>query len=63
MSMPEQARQALEAFAQGKGWEQRARLLMQWGERLEPLDDTEKTDANRVHGCESLVWLVACAQP
>ena len=59
MSMPEQARQALEAFEQGKGWEQRARLLMQWGERLEPLDDAEKTDANRVHGCESLVWLVA----
>ncbi|BBV98703.1 MULTISPECIES: SufE family protein [Pseudomonas] len=59
MSMPEQARLALEAFEQGKGWEQRARLLMQWGERLEPLDDAEKTDANRVHGCESLVWLVA----
>lgn len=59
MSMPEQARQALEAFEQSKGWEQRARLLMQWGERLEPLDDAEKTDANRVHGCESLVWLVA----
>ncbi|AVH37293.1 Fe-S metabolism protein SufE [Pseudomonas monteilii] len=59
MSMPEQARQALEAFEQSKGWEQRARLLMHWGERLEPLDDAEKTDANRVHGCESLVWLVA----
>lgn len=59
MSLPEQAHQALEAFQQGKGWEQRARLLMQWGDRLEPLADTEKTEANRVHGCESLVWLVA----
>ena len=59
MTLPDQARQALEAFEQGKGWEQRARLLMQWGGRLEPLADTEKTDANRVHGCESLVWLVA----
>lgn len=59
MSLPEQARQALEAFAQAKGWEQRARLLMQWGDRLEPLADSEKTEANRVHGCESLVWLVA----
>jgi len=59
MNMPEQARQALDAFEQGKGWEQRARLLMQWGERLEPLAETEKTEANRVHGCESLVWLVA----
>ena len=59
MSMPEQARQALEAFEQGKGWEQRARLLMQWGDRLEPLAETDKTEANRVHGCESLVWLMA----
>ena len=59
MSLPEQALQALEAFEQGKGWEQRARLLMQWGDRLEPLTDAEKTEANRVHGCESLVWLVA----
>lgn len=59
MSLPEQAHQALEAFQQGKGWEQRARLLMQWGDRLEPLADAEKTEANRVHGCESLVWLVA----
>ncbi|HEN8798454.1 TPA: SufE family protein [Pseudomonas putida] len=59
MRLPEDARQALEAFAQGKGWEQRARLLMQWGERLQPLADAEKTETNRVHGCESLVWLVA----
>ena len=59
MNIPEHARQALEAFAQGKGWEQRARLLMQWGDRLEPLADADKTEANRVHGCESLVWLVA----
>ncbi|MNE91242.1 Cysteine desulfuration protein SufE [compost metagenome] len=32
---------------------------MQWGERLEPLSEGERNDANRVHGCESLVWLVA----
>ena len=59
MSLPEQALQALAAFEQGKGWEQRARLLMQWGDQLEPLAASEKTEANRVHGCESLVWLVA----
>lgn len=59
MNLPEHAREALEAFEQGKGWEQRARLLMQWGDRLEPLAEADKTEANRVHGCESLVWLVA----
>lgn len=59
MSLSPEASQALELFEQARGWEQRARLLMQWGERLEPLDDNDKTEANRVHGCESLVWLVA----
>ena len=59
MSLSAEASQALESFQQARGWEQRARLLMQWGDRLEPLDDSEKTEANRVHGCESLVWLVA----
>ncbi|MCY1268984.1 Cysteine desulfuration protein SufE [compost metagenome] len=59
MSLPAAAGEALQAFSREPGWEQRARLLMQWGERLEPLDDAERTDDNRVHGCESLVWLVA----
>jgi cysteine desulfuration protein SufE len=59
MTLTAAAREALEAFAHCPGWEQRARLLMQWGERLEPLSDEERSEANRVHGCESTVWLVA----
>ncbi|MHC6227003.1 SufE family protein [Pseudomonas sp. X10] len=62
MSLPEAARLALESFEQARGWEQRARLLMQWGERLPALEESEKVEANRVHGCESLVWLVATQQ-
>jgi cysteine desulfuration protein SufE len=58
MSLPDKAREALEAFTAAGSWEQRARLLMQWGERLEALMDAERSDANRVHGCESQVWLV-----
>ncbi|TRO42846.1 SufE family protein [Pseudomonas sp. ALS1279] len=59
MSLSVAAQEALEAFAACHGWEQRARLLMQWGERLEPLNETERVDEHRVHGCESLVWLIA----
>ncbi|WP_085673275.1 MULTISPECIES: SufE family protein [unclassified Pseudomonas] len=59
MSLPVQAQEALASFEQARGWEQRARLLMQWGDRLAPLSEAEKVEANRVHGCESLVWLVA----
>ena len=58
MSLPGEAEQALQAFAAAGAWEQRARLLMQWGERLPALSDEEKTEANRVQGCESLMWLV-----
>lgn len=58
MSLPAAAREALDAFGQCPGWEQRARLLMQWGEGLPALNDSEKNEANRVHGCASQVWLV-----
>jgi sulfur transfer protein SufE len=59
VNLPVAAQAALDSFEQARGWEQRARLLMQWGDRLEPLSDADKCDSNRVHGCESLVWLVA----
>ncbi|UUY06502.1 SufE family protein [Pseudomonas sp. J452] len=62
MSLPDSAREALDVFGQCPGWEQRARLLMQWGERLAPLSEEEKQEANRVSGCESQVWLVGAAQ-
>lgn len=59
MSLSVEAQAALEAFSEAKGWEQRARLLMQWGERLPTLSDAEKSDEHRVHGCESQVWLLS----
>ncbi|MCK6190832.1 MULTISPECIES: SufE family protein [unclassified Pseudomonas] len=58
MSLPVDAIAALETFQAVGSWEQRARLLMQWGERLPVLADDDKVDANLVQGCESLVWLV-----
>ena len=59
MSLPVAASAALADFSHCHGWEQRARLLMQWGERLAPLSEAEQCEDNRVHGCESRVWLVA----
>lgn len=58
MSLTPAALEALDAFSGCPGWEQRARLLMHWGERLEPLSEAERCEGNRVHGCESSVWLV-----
>lgn len=58
MTLPVDAVEALEAFQAVGSWEQRARMLMQWGERLPALADEDRVDANLVQGCESLVWLV-----
>ncbi|MDO9619815.1 MAG: SufE family protein [Pseudomonas sp.] len=59
MSLPASAQTALQAFSACPGWEQRARLLIQWGDQLAPLNDAERCEANRVQGCESQVWLLA----
>lgn len=58
MNMPGDARIALETFNASLSWEQRARLLMQWGERLPAMTDEEKIDDHLVDGCESKVWLL-----
>ena len=38
-------------------WDDRYRLLIVLGRTLEPMPDALKTDATRVRGCASQVWL------
>jgi cysteine desulfuration protein SufE len=59
MSLPSDAQTALDTFDASLSWEQRARLLMQWGERLPPVADDEKAVEHLVDGCESKVWLLS----
>ena len=39
-------------------WEERYRYVIELGKELLPLDEAERTDANKVRGCASQVWLV-----
>jgi len=39
-------------------WEERYRYVIDLGRALEPLSDAERSDANKVRGCASQVWLV-----
>lgn len=39
-------------------WEERYRFLIDLGRELPPMDDGLKTDAHRVRGCISKVWVV-----
>lgn len=59
MSLTPAAHEALQAFAACPGWDQRARLLMQWGERLPPLAAEQCSAEHLVQGCASQVWLLA----
>ena len=38
-------------------WEERYRYIIELGRDLEPLPEVERTDANKVRGCASQVWL------
>lgn len=38
-------------------WEDRYRYLIELGRELAPLPDAERTEANKVRGCASQVWL------
>ncbi|MBW8814083.1 MAG: SufE family protein [Caulobacterales bacterium] len=39
-------------------WEERYRYVIELGRELAPLSDAERTEAHKVRGCASQVWLV-----
>jgi cysteine desulfuration protein SufE len=51
-------KQLEEDFALLERWEDKYRYLIDMGNHLEPLSESEKTRANKVSGCVSQVWLV-----
>lgn len=64
MSGPEQAIQELsDDFALLPDWEERIAYVIELGRQLEPLNDAERCEANRVRGCASQVWLVSERRP
>lgn len=44
-------------------WEQRYHYLVEVGEQLPPMPPHLKTEANRVKGCMSQVWVAALLKP
>jgi cysteine desulfuration protein SufE len=39
-------------------WEERYRYVIELGRTLQPLTEADRTDANKVRGCASQVWLI-----
>src|SRR5262245_66642572 len=50
-------------FALLDDWEDRYRYLIELGRELAPLPEALRTDANKVRGCASQVWLASAARP
>lgn len=48
-----------ENFSLFDDWEERYRYLLDLGKMLPPMADALKTEASRVHGCVSQVWMVS----
>ncbi|QDE40298.1 SufE family protein [Luteibacter pinisoli] len=47
-----------EEFAFFGDWTERYQYLIDLGRQLPPFPDAEKNEENRVHGCQSMVWLI-----
>lgn len=48
----------IDEFAFFADWSERYQYLIDLGKRLPPMPDGEKTEANRLHGCQSKVWII-----
>ena len=53
----------IENFALLEEWDDRYRYLIELGRSLAPLPDAKRTDANKVQGCASQVWLSTTVRP
>lgn len=52
----------IEEFAFFADWSERYQYLIDLGKRLPPMPDSGKTEANRLHGCQSKVWIIPHAE-
>jgi cysteine desulfuration protein SufE len=50
-------------FALFDEWRDKIDYVMDLGRNLRPFPETERTEANKVHGCQSQVWMIASVDP
>lgn len=55
----EEQQRIAEEFALFGDWSERYQYLIDLGRRLPPFPDAWRDEAHRIHGCQSMVWLVA----
>ena len=58
-TIQENQEEIIEEFGLFDDWQDRYAHIIDLGRSLEPIDPAYKTDANKVRGCQSQVWLHA----
>ncbi len=59
VSQEEQAQELVDGFEMFDDWEGRYSFLIDLGRKLPPMDEADKTEESRVHGCQSVVHMIA----
>ena len=49
----------IDNFSLFTDWEEKYQYLIELGQSLPPMPEEEKTEANKVQGCQSQVWITA----
>lgn len=62
MTINESQDEIIEEFEFFDDWIGRYELLIEYGKKLKPLPESDKTDQNLIDGCQSKVWLTAQLQ-
>lgn len=52
----------VENFSLLEEWDDRYRYVIELGRKLPPLSDAQRSDANKVQGCVSQVWLATAVE-
>ena len=53
----------IDNFSLLEEWDDRYRYVIELGRGLEPLSERDRTEANKVQGCASQVWLATTVRP
>lgn len=59
MAINKRIEDLIQEFKNFSDWEERYKYIIQLGKDLAPMDEGLKTEANKVKGCQSQVWLFA----
>lgn len=59
----QQAEELIESFDLFDNWEDRYSFLIDLGRELPPMNPADKTEENRVQGCQSMVWIKGDVHP